>query len=214
MSEANFTPTATGRGLLLFLDFLIQKGYMRVPTGQSMKTAVKEVLSATQGTDAWEEVDLDAIDAADVIRRFETLRAMKFSSGSLNTYSGRFQRALTMFQDFRSNPATWRPVKQRSTRSAKVNIAPARPAAPAEASEPRGNVATTDPPIHPSTHRPTVITYPFPLRDGVLASIDLPADLTGREARRLAAFINSLAIEEPLTGPIDDVLPSATAQTD
>ena len=54
MSEANFTLTATGRGLLAFLDFLIQKGYMRVPTGQSMKTAVKEVLSATQGTEpAW-----------------------------------------------------------------------------------------------------------------------------------------------------------------
>lgn len=119
-----------------------------------------------------------------------------------------------MFQDFRSNPGTWRPVKQRSSRSTKVNIAPARPAGPAEASEPRGNVTTTDPPVHRSTYRATVITYPFPLRDGVLASIDLPADLTGREARRLSAFISSLAIEEPLTGPIEDVLPSAAGQTD
>jgi len=41
------------------------------------------------------------------------------------------------------------------------------------------------------------ITYPFPLRPGVLASVDLPADLTTREADRLVAFIKSLAMDLP-----------------
>lgn len=47
-----------------------------------------------------------------------------------------------------------------------------------------------------SHHGPSVITYPFPLRDGVLASIQLPADLTRKESKRLAAFIESLAVDD------------------
>ena len=36
-----------------------------------------------------------------------------------------------------------------------------------------------------------------PLREGILATIQLPADLTKKEAKRLAVFIESLALEEP-----------------
>jgi hypothetical protein len=41
-----------------------------------------------------------------------------------------------------------------------------------------------------------VIPHLFPLRDGVLATLLLPADLTMREARRLTAFIESLALSD------------------
>ncbi|MBA2607384.1 MAG: hypothetical protein H0U92_00415 [Actinobacteria bacterium] len=46
------------------------------------------------------------------------------------------------------------------------------------------------------TTRATMIKYPFPLREGVLAALDLPSDMTKREAKRLCAFIDSLGIEE------------------
>lgn len=203
MSDINFTPTATGAGLVAFLDYAIQKGYLKTTTGQAMKTAVKEVLSATEGADGWETVDLTSLDEDDVLRRFETLRAMKFSSGSLSTYKGRYSRAAAMFDDFRASPATWRPsVKQRSrskgngtSRSAASESsttdggAPPTPASPPAPSAP-----------HPG-HGSAIITYPFPLRQGVLASVELPPDLTQREARRLAAFIESLAIEEEVADP-------------
>ena len=41
-----------------------------------------------------------------------------------------------------------------------------------------------------------VIPHLFPLREGILATLLLPADLTVMEARRLTAFIESLALPE------------------
>lgn len=41
-----------------------------------------------------------------------------------------------------------------------------------------------------------VIPHLFPLRDGMLATLLLPADLTVREAKRLTAFIESLVLSD------------------
>lgn len=209
MSDANFTTSATGGGLIAFLDYAIGKGYLKVSTGQALKTSVKEVLSSTEGEEDWESVDLDSLDVDDTLRRFETLRAMKFSTGSLNTYKGRFQRSFKMFEDFRASPGTWRPsVKTRKRTSAgsveTSTAATSSDEAPVATSSPAVTPAAT---AHASTahaHRATIITYPFPLREGVLASVELPADLTAREAKRLASFIGSLAIEEPSESNVPD----------
>lgn len=195
MSDINFTPMATGAGLVAFLDYGIQKGYLKTATGQSMKTAVKEVLSATQGPDGWETVDLTSLDEDDVLRRFETLRAMKFSAGSLTTYKGRYSRAASMFEEFRASPATWRPrLRQRSRTNGNGGSTASVPGS----LETDGRALSTPAPAsapHPG-HGTAIITYPFPLRQGVLASLELPPDLTRREAQRLVAFIESLAIED------------------
>jgi hypothetical protein len=199
MSDINFTPTATGAGLVAFLDYAIQKGYLKTATGQAMKTAVKEVLSATEGADGWETVDLTSLDEDDVLRRFETLRAMKFSAGSLSTYKGRYSRAAAMFEEFCASPATWRPsVKQRSRSKGSGSPVTAVPGS-TKADEGPLSIPIPAPGSAPAPHPghgSAIITYPFPLRQGVLASLELPPDLTRREAQRLVAFIESLAIED------------------
>ena len=53
-----------------------------------------------------------------------------------------------------------------------------------------------------------VIPHLFPLRDGILATLLLPADLTVLEARRLTAFIESLALSD------DPDLPGAAGYAD
>jgi hypothetical protein len=206
MSDIDFTPKATGAGLVDFLDFAIQKGYLKLATGQAMKTAVKEVLSATQGADGWEAVDLTSLDEDDVLRRFETLRAMKFSAGSLSTYKGRYSRAASMFEEFRSSPSTWRPsVKQRARSKGIDAPSPVSPgASKADGATPSTPAPTPAPAPAPATHPgrgSAIITYPFPLRQGVLASVELPPDLTSREAQRLIAFIESLAIDDERADP-------------
>ena len=45
------------------------------------------------------------------------------------------------------------------------------------------------------------ITYPFPLRPGLVVSVTLPADMTKHEAGRLGAFLESLALEPQLALP-------------
>jgi len=39
------------------------------------------------------------------------------------------------------------------------------------------------------------LTYPFPLRPGLVVRISLPPDLTGRESRRLARFLETLTVD-------------------
>jgi hypothetical protein len=209
MSEINFTPSATGAGIVDFLDYAIRTGNLKSSTGQAMRTAVKEVLSATQGADGWESVDLTTLDADDVLRRFETLRAMKFTPGSLITYKGRFSRALAMFNEYRASPASWRPsVKQRARARSNGSPSAPSPSAVSPAAGPEPGAASSQAPH--SGPRSAIITYPFPLREGVLASIELPDDLTRREARRLSAFIESLAIDTGLEA--QDDLTSGTSE--
>lgn len=186
LSTDSHAAQATGSGLMTFLDFAISKGYLKVPTGQAMKTACKEVLSATDG-ESWESVQIAALDIDDVLRRFETLRAMKFSTGSLGTYKSRFKKSMAMFNDFRGNPSGWRPDMKPRNR----NTNPSARAAIPGLSAPQGPMSS-----HQPSSSVSVITYPFPLREGVLVSLQLPADLTKREARRLSAFLESVAVED------------------
>ncbi len=176
----------TGAGLMAFLDFAISKGYLKVPTGQAMKTACKEVLSAIDG-ESWETVQIPDLDIDDVLRRFETLRAMKFSTGSLGTYKSRFKKSVAMFKAFQDNPSAWRPDVRPRNRGASQS-------ARAATSGPSALQAPTN--SHQPSSSTSVITYPFPLREDVLVSLQLPADLTKREARRLSAFLDSVAVED------------------
>ena len=45
-------------------------------------------------------------------------------------------------------------------------------------------------------HQPGMIKYPFPIRPGLQGTVTLPEDLTIREARRVAAFVATLALED------------------
>ncbi len=56
--------------------------------------------------------------------------------------------------------------------------------------------------MNPSPALPSfgVIPHLFPLRDGVLATLMLPVDLTSQEAKRLSAFIESLAVPDARHG--------------
>lgn len=187
MSESLATePQPTASTLVRFIDQAIKRGDLKAPTGNAMKTAVKEVLATTEGAD-WEQVDLPSLDIEDVSRRFETLRAMDYSPGSLATYKARFSKSVKMFQEFRANPSGWRPdVKQRTRTAKAANGAPTTPvdsdAEPVNATAAQGRVP--------------LVKYPYPIRQGVFASVELPVDLTKREAKRLCAFIDSIAEDE------------------
>jgi hypothetical protein len=187
----------TGAALVQFLDYAIRYGLMKSATASSYKVAVKELLSATHG-DAWESVDVLNMDLDDISQRFQTLRAMKFSPESLGTYRSRFRSAVAMYREYLSAPdrSTWRPT-MRQARATSNGLAKVRrdpdttPATPTEVSVPAPVPATAPGPP------PRMITYPFPLRDGIIVSLLLPPDLTKREAKRLNGFIDSLAVEEP-----------------
>lgn len=186
----------TGRGLVTFLNFVSERGLMNANTAGALRAATREVLSAAE-PDGWEEIDLTTIDVEDYAQRFERLRAGKLKPDSLSVYKSRFRNAVQMFREYLSNPSAWR-------------YRPERPAAAR-----KKTVATTtehgipDIPTSPSTpttpHRASTIEYPFPLRPGLVASLRLPVDLTKAESKRLSAFIDSLAFQEPTSTEPQDV---------
>ena len=179
--------TGTGQGLIDFLSYATDKGLLNKNTAGALRAASRELLSV-------ENVDLASIDVRQVdvdqlARRFRNLRAHKFAPQSLETYQSRFRKAVEMYLRFLDNPAGWRPeIRSRATPA--QDRSTARPAN-------GGTPGSTLPPPASSG----MIQYPFPIRDGVIASLTLPTNLRKTEAKRLASFLESLAVDEPRALP-------------
>ena len=118
----------------------------------------------------------------------------------MNAYRSRTKTAIESYRIWRDNPGSseWKPKSgtQRVSKNGEPKIANRSVKAPAsegtsEASAPTYQVNTGHVPA-----RAPLIEYPFPLRPGIRARIALPEDLTEKEAKRLARFVESLAFSE------------------
>lgn len=186
-----FEPGSAG-AVVDFLSFAAEKGNLNTSTANSLKVALREVLAATSGSD-WASMNLSDIDKDDHVHRFHTLRAMRYKPETLDTYGKRFVSAIEMYEAFRRDPAGWRPPRRerraRTGASAKATTLQVAQQDGATGSGPTESGVAT------SGARAPLIPYPFPLRKGVLATVQLPANLSRREAERLASFIQSLAVD-------------------
>lgn len=185
----------TAGAVLAFLDYTVAKGHVKRATAKAMQVAVREVLAAAEG-EGWERRSVRDLDVDDVLRRFQTLRAMKYKPESLHTYSQRFASAIRMYQEFSADPRSWRPTVRTRTVRSRPRPTPVDSERVSISEADVREVTAEEPVMTEIVHgRPALIPYPFPLRDGVLVSLHLPADLTRREASRLVAFIQSLAVD-------------------
>ncbi len=182
----------TGGGLVEFLNYTSEKGMVNSNTVGALRAASREVLSAVE-PEGWEAVDLRTIDIEDFGTRFERLRAGKLKPESLGVYKSRFRSALHMYFKFLENPSGWR---YKPERPAGVRKKPAAILVPAEGA-PGGEVQPSD----ARGRRASTIDYPFPLRPGMVVTLKLPVDLTRPEAKRLAGFIDSLALDATMALP-------------
>jgi hypothetical protein len=168
----------TGQGLIDFFTWVISKGQMNKNTAGAMRAAVREVLNV-EGDDP-ARIDVRSLDVDDLAHRFGNLRKEKFNPQSLGTYQQRFRKAVEMYLAYLDNPAGWRPsIRERASSLNGDRLKPGTPDSP-----------------KPSKSTAGLMEFPFPLRDGVIAQLHLPVDLRKSEVKRLAAFIDSLAIEE------------------
>ncbi len=191
----------TAKGTIDYLQNLEAKGKASAGAIAPLKIAVSKVLQIVDGDD-WENTNVRGIDVDDYMSRFANLTMGKYTSESLSAYKSRLTRALSWYLQFLEKPgwtpdvsrrtATKKPAQKKTTLQTKVSE-------PNSATSPSQQPSSTyDQPIDNSFGKIAGrIMYPYPLSDGQLIHISLPVHLSRADARRIGAFIESIAIDDP-----------------
>lgn len=187
---------STGAELVNFWDFASSKGLMRKETADTMKSACKVVLSTVE-PDTWESLDVTQIDADSFVQRFERLKMSELKPASLRVYGQRLRNGVATFKEFLASPTTW---SYSSPESRAPGNGKAKKESNAGVRESRRESRTPGRTRYGGDEE--MITYPYPVRPGVVGSLTLPADLTKVEATRLASFVSSLAMDPQLALPM------------
>lgn len=174
--------TFSADDLLGFLEHAAEKGLLPPATATALAVACRNVLSVLSDE---ERSDLARLDLDAAIRRFQNKRAKDFTGPTLKEYGRRLHRAVNLFLDWRQDPANFRaPTRATSPARRRRNSG-----AEEEPELPRA--ASPMPQYVPGTYQTAV-----PLGvDRIVTLLNVPADLTKAEAKRLAAFVEMLAVD-------------------
>jgi hypothetical protein len=172
--------------VLGFLDHAAEKGLMPPATATALSVACRNVLGVLSDE---ERQNLSGQDLNSVIRRFQNKRARDFTAPTLKEYARRVHRAVNLFLEWRNDPANFR-APTRATSSTRKRKNDSEPEVEPEL--PLTQVGAA-PQVLPGTYQTAV-----PLsRDRIVTLLNVPADLTKAEAKRLAAFVEMLSVESP-----------------
>ena len=154
--------------------------------------------------DLAESGDVRSVDVEEAALRYHNRHPSKLSSGSLREYKTRLQRVLKEFATYNENPAGYRP-RGRIARSNARKTATATDdrAGDHEQRRPKEHVVHALEGLALSSSIATatlgsvtgvpMLRLSYPIRDDVLAEIAVPRGMTNDEAKRLCAFITTLA---------------------
>jgi hypothetical protein len=176
----------TGRALVDHWQWAGSKGLMNSTTARLIRNACQQVHSAQE---EWENLDVESIDPEEIFRRFQNLHGRNLTPDSLRDYRRRFVQGVQMFLDYVRDPSNWKSKTDR----------PRRPEVGDEKKPKneggRQKLHAKQPQKLPRGDEETLMDYPFPIRTGIIARLHLPGDLTCAEAKRLANFFSSLAVD-------------------
>jgi hypothetical protein len=175
-SEPDYSRDALAR----FVDYVVEKGLVNPSTAQGWRVATTKVLTDLS---AEERADVRRIDVDTTFKQFLNRHPGRLSPASTGEYRRRVGRAIDEFVSWMENPAAY------GSRTAAW-------AARAER-RPQSRPRTSVPPARPAEQRADQagVSLSFPVRPGFLAQVVVPADLTVDEARRMGAFLLTLAPE-------------------
>ncbi len=177
--------------LLGFMDYLGDKGIVKLATAKSRKIAASKILGAL---DEHEKIDLRNLDREQAFTRFANKSGKDFTPDSLLTYKSRFFSALDDFLRWAGNPAAFKPAgSQRAARSTNEQTTQAK-----NTIKQLKTISTPQANTHPNQHEGgQPLVFPIPIREDVVVKIhNLPLDLTRAESERICAVIKALAAIE------------------
>lgn len=178
-------PQYSKEALLRFLDFVGKKGLVTKQNAQNWKVATSKILEDLSPAEAQ---DVRKVDIETAFRRFANRTIGKFNPATLGEYRRRATLAIQNFVDYANDPEAFKPRSRAPKKPEKRESKQAQRlfAKPLPESDGRSQ------PIEaPKTGSSLAMAYP--LREDFLAQIVIPRDMTADEARRLTAFVMTLA---------------------
>lgn len=171
--------------LARFIEFVVAKGLVHPATAQGWRVATTKVLEDLTPAQA---EDVRRIDVEATFKEFLNRYPGRLSPASVGEYRRRVGRAIEEFVRWMEDPGSY---GFRSPARATKGDPRRRPeAAPASSSNP-----TRPQPRGQAPDRPDGISLEYPLRPDLLAQVVVPRDLTVEEARRMGAFLVTLAVD-------------------
>jgi len=190
-------------GLIAYLDNLSAKGKVKSSVIIPLKSAAKAVFSVVEG-EQWMDIDTRSIDLDDYTNRFKNLTIGKYDSNSYNAYRARISRALDWYSHFLQDPG-WAPtVKTRKKDKAvklssfnKKNIQDAEAISEGEIVALSQKTAPEQAFVQENQNISTkLISFPFPMSNGIIATLYLPQNISLKDSERLQSFIKTLVVNE------------------
>lgn len=191
-SEPDYSRAALAR----FIEFVVEKNLVHPATAQGWRVATTKVLEElpAEGTADVRRIDVDA-----TFRAFLHRNPGRLSPASVGEYRRRVGRAIEDFvrwvEDpgayaFRGAPRPPRAEPRRRPDSARERAG----ASAAHAGAPHESARSAGPSARDGIQA-TEISLEYPLRPDQLAQVIVPRNLTVEEARRMGAFLVTLAVD-------------------
>lgn len=202
MDEGNYSKA----GLFRYLKEMTVQGLLNEHTAAGFRAAASKLLEDLADSD-----DVRGVDVETAAIKYHNKHTGEISTASLKTYSRRVKRLLRDFEKHVTDPLGFKP-RSRALSKAGTEKARARfEAVRAVGQEVVGAVAEVSRTVSSILSPEASLVLPYPLRSNFTAQVVVPRNINVDEARRLCAFIMTLASDFKPVGPIG--LPDEAKET-
>jgi hypothetical protein len=180
-------PDYSRAGLARFIEFVVEKGLVHPATAQGWRVATTKVLDQLPPA---ELADVRQIELEQTFRGFLNRNPGRLSPASVGEYRRRVGRSIEEFVRWVEDPGTY--AFRTPARAARTEAQQRK--RPAE-DRPRSGRSPQGAPQPASPEVGAGLSLDYPLRPDLLAQVVVPRDLTTEEARRMGAFLVTLAVD-------------------
>ena len=191
----NFSKSAVPK----FVEFAANKGLIAQSTSRMWRAAVNAILE-----DVADDFDVRSVDLDAELAKYHNRHPNSLSPETLRRYRGWADTAIGAFVAYTEDPVSYRPKsrasKGRGSSEAGNLSKPEKPKTTRAAKQPaleQGGMNTAPQFAEQSAHAHTQVasslSLQFPIRADFRAQVVIPADITLNEAKRLGAFLLTLA---------------------
>lgn len=177
--------------LIKFLHFIRDKDLVRYQTATSWVTAVSKLLSDLSDE---ENTDVRRVDIELAVHKAANRKSHNISPSSLKAYRARTKRAIEEFVKWREDPANYRPLSFTKSQQTGNSTSSSKQKQKSISSK-QSTKANSENHSEEVVSNSSELNLSYPLRSDFLAQVVIPRDLSHLEAKRLGAFILTLATD-------------------